>query len=299
MKKLLISALASLALLVTSCSGDGDGGSASTGSLSATIDGQSWSTNITVASLSSFDIDGTTTVFQVIATKMDQTSLTINLPVEDLTVGSHVYSGFGAGGSLSYASTSDLYDSGDDGGTFTINITDIDLENGRISGTFSGTLISFGGGQTVTITDGEFNNILLISNSFYSDGTMSLSRNAGSVFQMDENQEDGKYLLLGQSDINDALSLYGYNSTLTSDFGIYIVSMPLNVQPGTYSLTSDDGFAAALSSNNDEPEYTITGGNITITSHNGNNLVGTFNFTANNGSATVNVSNGSFNVTHK
>lgn len=300
MKKILISALACLALAFTSCSGDGDGGGSSTGSMSAKIDGQSWSTNLVVASVSDFDIDGSGTALQLLGTKMDQTSFTLSLPVNGLTVGSHVFSGSDAEGSLSYINSAfEFYDSAEDQGSFTLNITDIDVENGRISGTFSGTLVSFDETQTITITEGKFNNVILTSNSLYSDGTMSLTRDNGTAFTMDETQEDGKYLLIGQATTANGLTLFGYNTTLTSDFGIYNISMPLDVQPGTYSLTSDSGFSAGLSANNNDPEFNITSGSITITSHNGNNLVGTFNFTANNGATTVHVNNGSFDITHK
>ncbi len=299
MKKVLISALASLALLVTSCSGDGDGGSASTGSLSATIDGQDWSTNITVASITSIDLDGGSTTLQIIATKTDQTSVTLNIPLDDLSEGSHVYNGFDPAGSLLYVTpTFDIYDSAQTDGTFTINITEFDLENGRISGTFSGTLVSFDETQTVTITNGAFNDVLLITNSFYSDGAMSLSRDNGTAFEMDEDDSDGKYLLINQNSASSSLSLFGYNVNISSDFGIYTISMPLDVQPGTYSLT-ESGFGAGVSNSDNQSEFSVTSGSITITSHNGNNLVGTFNFTASNGSTTVNVNNGSFDVTHK
>lgn len=300
MKKILALSLLALTTMFTSCSSDSDGGSSSLGSMSAKIDGQSWSTNLTAASITDIDIDGGGKALQILGTKADQTAFTIVIPITNLSVGSHTYSGFDAAGSLSYISPAfELYDSAEDQGSFTVNITDVDLEAGKISGTFSGTLVDFDETTTISITEGKFTDVTMISSSFYTDGTMTLTKNGGTPFEMDENDEDGKYLLLSQTSVDNSLMMIGYNATLTSDFGIYSVSVPLNVTPGTYSLIDDEGFKADLANDDNSPEYQITSGTVTVTSHNNKNLVGTFSFTANNGNSTVNITNGAFDVTHK
>lgn len=115
---------------------------------------------------------------------------------------------------------------------------------------------------------------------------------------MDASNEDGKFVTITQSTANNSISIFGNNVNVGNDFGIYNINFPKNVAAGTYTLTNTGTYSAGLGNSDSEPEYHITGGSLTITSHNGNNVVGTFNYTANNGVQTVTISNGSFNVTH-
>jgi uncharacterized protein DUF6252 len=301
MKRFLALALMTLTTMFYSCSSDSDNSSLSSGSMSAKIDGQSWSSQLTAASITEIGFDGGGMALQILGTKTNNSSFTMVIPLTSLSVGSHTYSGFAAEGSLGYFTPAfDMYSSDEDQGTFTVNITDIDLDAGKISGTFSGTLVSFDEATSVSITEGKFTDVTMVSQSFYSNGTMSLSRNGGAGFEMDEVQDDGKYLILSENSMDNNLTMYGYNANLlTTDYGIYMLTIPLDAAPGTYSLTNNSDFKAALGSNENAPEYEITAGSITIISHNNKNMVGTFNFTANNGVSTVNITNGSFDVTHK
>mgnify|MGYP003451287688 FL=1 len=150
----------------------------------------------------------------------------------------------------------------------------------------------------MNVTNGSFNDVTIFSTDFFSNGSMSLKRNGGTLFTMDGTGDDGKYLSITQSNPNNSISLFGNNSTITSDFGIYNINFPKDVTTGTYTLTNTGTYSAGLGNSDSEPEYTVTGGSLTITSHTGNNVVGTFNYTANNGVQTVTISNGSFNITH-
>jgi len=303
MKKLLITALGCVALMFTSCSSDDNGGSTSTGSFSAKVDGQTWSTSSVSASLTTVDVDaeGAGTALQIFATKNDQSWFTLIIPLTDLTEGTFTFAGIDTIGSLRHVNSAMSYaDSNDDGGVFNVTITDLDIENGRVSGTFSGTLVSFDDVPNVSITEGEFTNILMVTNDYYNGGTMSLSRDGGASFIMDENEDDEQYLLINQINAANRLTLIGYNSNFGPDFGTYTVTMPIDVAPGTYSLTSDEGFEAGFSVTLDNSiPFTITSGSVTVTSHNGNNLVGTFHFVASAATGSADISNGTFNITHR
>ncbi|WP_250598479.1 DUF6252 family protein [Flavobacterium amniphilum] len=102
-----------------------------------------------------------------------------------------------------------------------------------------------------------------------------------------------------QNSDSNGINLLGNNLNVSSDFGIYKISFPKNVTPGTYDLTANSDFGAGIPNADNHAEFDLTSGSLTITSHNGNNIVGTFNFTVNNGSETITITNGSFDITHK
>ena len=304
MKKLIFGALLSTLFVLFSCSEDSTTEPETTtgGTMSATVNGNAWNsiTGAAIANVLDVDFDGESQkALQIIGTSTNFSSFTINLPITELSLGSQTFTGDSANGILSYFNgSSNLYTSEHTNGEFTINITTLNLADGKMSGTFSGKLYD-DTDVLLNITNGAFNNISIFSTSFYSIGTMSLKRNSGQVFTMDASNADGKSIMIIQSNANNSISITGNNTTLTNDFGIYDINFPIDVATGTYTLTNNGMYSAGLGNSDSEPEYTITGGSLTITSHNGNNVAGTFNYTANNGVQTVTISNGNFSITHK
>lgn len=270
----------------------------STGTITANINGQNWSSTIAAASLQSINMVGVNgSSLQILGTANNNSNLAINIPMQNLSTGTFTYSGIDADGSLDYTVSSNNFASDDTGGTFTFTISNYDITNGTISGTFSGTLIDFDNGSNqISVTNGVFSNIKVYSQQIYSNGSMSLKLNNGSVFSMDSNNSDNKFLSIQQVNEANKVILYGYNTNSGSDKGVYSILLPKNVTAGTYSLDNTTYGAGYTNGNN--VQYTTTGGSITVTSHNGYNLVGTFNFTATGNSQTVTISQGSFNITH-
>ncbi|WP_026725071.1 DUF6252 family protein [Flavobacterium sasangense] len=284
-------------VVLTSCSSDSSDESSLTGSITATIDGQNWRSNVAVAAVQSInfgEINGS--VLQILGTASNSSSLAVNIPLQNLSVGTYTYNGFDADGNLSYNTMEDSYSSDETGGTFTLTINSYNSNNGTISGTFSGTLIGFDSPTQMSITNGTFSNIRVISQQLYSNGSMSLKLNSGTVFNMDTDNNDGKYLMIQQVSEANKIVVYGYNTNIGADFGIYSIMIPENATVGSHSIDGnnyDAGF-----NNNSNIDYTTTGGTINITSHTGNTIVGTFNFTATGNSQTMTISQGNFSITY-
>lgn len=296
MKKII--SLIACFIVLTSCSSDSSSEENSlTGSITATIDGQNWRSNIAIAAVQSVNFDEINgSVLQIMGTASNASSLAINIPLQNLSVGTYTYNGFDAEGNLSYNTMDDLYSSDETDGTFTLTISSYNIANGTISGTFSGTLIGFDTATEVSVTNGTFNNITVISQQLYSNGSMSLKLNSGSVFNMDTDNSDGKYLMIQQVSEANKIVVYGYNTNLGADYGIYSIMIPENATVGSHTIDGnnyDAGF-----NNNSNIDYTTTGGTINITSHSGNTIVGTFNFTATGNSQTMTISQGNFSITH-
>ncbi|RAK20612.1 hypothetical protein B0I03_10731 [Flavobacterium aquaticum] len=296
MKKII--SLIACFIILTSCSSDSSSEENSlTGSITATIDGQNWRSNIAIAAVQSVNFDEINgSVLQIMGTASNASSLAINIPLQNLSVGTYTYNGFDAEGNLSYNTMDDLYSSDETDGTFTLTISSYNISNGTISGTFSGTLIGFDTATEVSVTNGTFSNITVISQQLYSNGSMSLKLNSGSVFNMDTDNSDGKYLMIQQVSEANKIVVYGYNTNLGADYGIYSIMIPENATVGSHTIDGnnyDAGF-----NNNSNIDYTTTGGTINITSHSGNTIVGTFNFTATGNSQTMTISQGNFSITY-
>lgn len=296
MKKII--SLIACFIILTSCSSDSSSEENSlTGSITATIDGQNWRSNIAIAAVQSVNFDEINgSVLQIMGTASNASSLAINIPLQNLSVGTYTYNGFDAEGNLSYNTMDDLYSSDETDGTFTLTISSYNIANGTISGTFNGTLIGFDTATEVSVTNGTFSNITVISQQLYSNGSMSLKLNSGSVFNMDTDNSDGKYLMIQQVSEANKIVVYGYNTNLGADYGIYSIMIPENATVGSHTIDGnnyDAGF-----NNNSNIDYTTTGGTINITSHSGNTIVGTFNFTATGNSQTMTISQGNFSITY-
>ncbi|WP_432670288.1 DUF6252 family protein [Flavobacterium sp. SM2513] len=287
-----------------SCSSDSDGNSTANASISANIDGQSWSSiqNGVTATVTSLEDEGITkNVLQVIAIKADQSTITLQLPIDSLVEGTYTFDSESSG-MLSYSNLTafSFYSSGAaPQGTFSITISNVNLTQNTISGTFSGTVYDMmDSGDSKQITNGVFQNVKFGTTGVYSNGYMSLSKNNGGVFTMsDANSENSKILII-ESSIDNSVNVNGYSLSIDNDFGIYAVTFPKNVTPGTYAITTNGDFKAAYANPNDEGDYTVSNGSITIVSHVGNTVKATFTFTATLGAATVNVSQGELEVTH-
>lgn len=291
--------LFSLALtgLLFSCSSSDD--ATSNSSIKATIDGQNWSSSTAFASIEEISTpDENVHILEIAGVKSNGSSITFQVPITDLTVGTHNYNPESEALMTYVSANEEIYLSAETGSSFSLNITEIDNNTGRLSATFTATLKDLDG-NSLSITNGEINNVILISNDYYLNGTMTLTRNGGTAFSMDTDTSDGKFLMISQTSASNGIHLFGNNANLTSDFGIYNVTFPKNVTPGTYNLATTSGFGAGIGNADGQAEFNLTSGSLTISSHNGNNVVGTFNFTVNNGSQTVTITNGSFNITYR
>lgn len=289
--------LSIFSLLLSSCSSDSSDEPAN-GGITASINGAEWVSDVAVANVASVDVGPDSgTALQIVGTKLDMSVITIQLPVTSLSEGNSNYDS-DSNAMMTYvpANSDELYTSLETGAQFSLNITDLNLAGGTLSGTFNATLKSFSG-ETVTITNGTINAILIVGTQLYSNGTMSLSRNGGAAFTMDNDSSDSKYLLISENSLDNSVGVTGYNGTLTAEFGAYHIQFPKTVTPGTYNLVTSTGFAADFATNNGT-EYNVTSGTLTVTSHNGNTVVGTFSFNATNGTQTLNITNGNFSITH-
>lgn len=297
-----ITAVLTLALFttLTSCSSDDSGASTSAGSISATIDGQAWQSisGGAIATLVNNQFGSENgTVLQIVAMQADQSSVTMQFPIANLTEGTYTFTEDMAG-QLSYmASFSgvNIFSSANENGSFTITITDVNNEAGTLSGTFSGTVVDFMGTQTVAITNGVINNVSFANTDIYTNGSMTLTNN-GNTVTMDGSSGLGISLWIMESDLSNTISVTGTYTALDNSFGIYNLSFPKDVAPGTYSLTSEEGFSAGFA--NSDPDYNVTEGSITIVSHVGNTIVATFNFYADNSLNGVNITNGQLTFEH-
>jgi len=306
MKKIILSTIFSTLLMLTSCSEDSAPAAQNPvipgATMTATVNGTAWS-SIPGAALASVIDNGmggsNEKALQIVGTSPNFSTLSISVPIQQLSVGSQTFSGDFADGTAAYINETQtgIYTSQHLNGSFTLNITALNLAEGKMSGTFSAQLYD-DNDVALNITNGSFTDITIFSTEFYSNGSMSLKRNSGSVFTMDATTEDGKFVTITQSNANNSISIFGNNTTLSNDFGIYNINFPKNVTTGTYTLTNSGTYSAGLGNSNSEPEYSVTGGSLTISSHTGNTVTGTFNYTANNGVQTVTISNGSFSITH-
>lgn len=102
MKKII--SLIACFIVLTSCSSDSSSEENSlTGSITATIDGQNWRSNIAIAAVQSVNFDEINgSVLQIMGTASNASSLAINIPLQNLSVGTYTYNGFDAEGNLSY-----------------------------------------------------------------------------------------------------------------------------------------------------------------------------------------------------
>ncbi|UGS22846.1 DUF6252 family protein [Flavobacterium channae] len=295
MKKIL--SLIACFVLLQSCSDDSESNDSLTGSITATIDGQNWRSNIAIGAIQSANFSGINgSILQILGTTSNSSTLAINIPLQNLAPGTYTFNGYDATGSLSYTSMTDLYSSDETDGTFTFTISSYNSDNGTISGTFSGTLIGFDSPTPMSVTNGTFNNISIVSQQLYSNGNMSLKLNSGTVFNMDADSSDNLFLIIQQVDEANKIVVYGNNTNPGADYGIYSIMIPKNATVGSHAIDGnnyDAGF-----NNNSNITYTTTGGTINITSHNGNTIVGTFNFTANGNSQTMTISQGNFSITY-
>ena len=294
-----------LSFFLFSCSNNGNSTEEPTpsSSITANINGVSWASisNGATANVSTSSSGGSNqTVLQIIGLKIDLSAISIQFPISNLTVGTYNF-GPNGNGLLSYttsnANISDFYTNSQAGTSFSVTLTEVNFTTGIISGTFSGTLKNTNG-QNVTITNGSINSVLFTSSSFYNNGTMSLKKNNGATITMDGDSTDGKFVMISQNTAVNAIQVIGYYNVLDANFGSYTVSFPKNVTPGTYNVLTSSGYNLGISNTNGTAAYNTISGTITITSHNGNIVIGTFNYQANNGTQTVTISNGNFNITH-
>lgn len=257
--------------------------------------GSKWSVTKANLSIINYGFGGSAHMLQIKASKKNGTITTIHIPITDLTIGVHNYTRNSIG-MFSYADNSRFFSSKDGTGTFTLTITSIDYITGKFSATFSAKAVKSDGSTYIPIASGEINDISFMSDNFYLNGTMAVSKNGGNIFSMDNNTDDGKFLMISQNSNSSIINLFGFNTNATSDLGVYSFHFPKNATLGTHNLTTESGYGAGTENHQNQ---VLTSGSVNITSHNGNTIIGTFNYTVNNGSQTTTITNGSFNITHK
>lgn len=293
-----------VSLVISSCSKsstDDPALSDSQSSISATIAGQAWASipNGAIASINQSSFIGPQMSFiQIAGFSLDQKNLSIQFPFSTIGVGTYNFTS-SSDGALVYSTAptfAGLYTSNQGTGNLTLTITSFNLSSGIINGTFSGKVFNQSGASLI-ITNGIIANVKIITSGFYSNGSMSLKLNSGNLFTMDNDNTDGKFLMIGQNSFNNDLILYGYNTNLGNDFGIYVAKIPKNASAGTYNVVTNADYNLGIGKRDGEAAYNVTSGSITITSNMSKNIVGTFNFIANNGVTTKTVTNGSINFT--
>ena len=294
--------LAALTLLLHACTSNGDEPTdlPTASSISATISGQAWASMpgaaIVSVNQSTFGSQQPS-IIQIAGFSADQSSVSIQFPFSTIGVGTYTFNAnsdgvliyFPAGG----AAASPFFSSNGTG-NFVLKITAFDLVTGIMSGTFTGTVFD-SAGASKTISNGVINSVKIISSAFYSNGTMGLKLNNGAPFTMDNDNTDGKFVMVSQNSASNDLVFSGYNTALTADFGIYSLKIPKNAIAGTYNVVTNANYKAAIGNRDNEPAYNITSGSITITSNMNKIMIGTFNFVANNGVTAKNISLGTFN----
>ncbi|CAM4098605.1 DUF6252 domain-containing protein [Flavobacterium antarcticum] len=286
----------------TSCSSDSDGTAVANSTVSAKIDGQNWQSipngvNITVTSVE--DEGVSQNVLQMVATSANLTVLTLQFPINNLVEGTYTFQGDQAG-MLSYTDLSSfsLYGSSAENGTLSVTISNVNLAQKTLSGTFSGTLYDLmESGASKQITNGTFQNVKFETAGIYSNGSMSLSKNGNPNFIISANDEANSKILIGENSVDNSITVNGYALKTDNNFGIYSVKFPKDATAGTYPITATGDYQASYAGN-EADDFTVSTGSVTIVSHVGNVVKANFNYTAKKGNITVTVSDGSFEITH-
>lgn len=285
----------------TACNSDDDtaSNSAPSGSLIATIDGNSFSTMNAGLSIT----NGVTSLTAVDASTNEQIVYAIS---EEATEGSTFNVGAGNNiGTAVYTMGSEAgFGSLTEGGSGSITFDVLDEENGLASGTFSfvgvrETLLDDGTieVETVNVTNGSFNQI-----GFQVD----VAGNSNNTLLANI---DGEAL---NADAVNAINVTFMGNTTTTISAInnstnqnLTISFPEETPVGDYNLTGGFGADYIATYNpqlgGDTNNYNSQSGTLTITSVNGNSIEGSFNFMAtrldpNDPDVTYNVTNGSFNI---
>jgi hypothetical protein len=247
------------------------------GAMSASIDGNSWKSDIASGTIQNgyINITGKNNAGETITLTLNGTTkATYTLNNGTMHVG--VYQK--TNGSLGYTTNA----SGTTGGTVTV--TEIDEANKTISGTFSFSAEEPSSGNKVSVTAGKFNKVKYTTSSGTTNNTLSakVDGNAwtgSSVFAV---LNSGKIAVTGTSG--------------SSSMGIY---MPEGVTPGTYSLSMFGSYMAQY--NPDQSTFLASdNGTLVVTEHDATarTIKGTFNFNASDfsGSTTATITEGAFSA---
>lgn len=264
--------------------------------ISATVNGQAWSTIPGLAEATMYQYDVQDSHINISGFDSNQSSISIQIPFSSIGVGTY-NSDSNRDVAISYGlpTTSGLYTSYYQNGSFTLNVTSFDFASGKMSGTFSGNVVN-DNGASIAITNGKIDKVKIITARCYSNGNMSLKLNNGNLFTMDNDNNDGKYLMIGQNADNNNLTLYGCNVGLEGDSGIYFVRIQKNATVGNYNVFNNSNYSLNVSNKDNEARYVLTSGNINISSNTNNIISGTFNYVASNGTTTKTITNGSFSI---
>lgn len=172
-----------------------------------------------------------------------------------------------------------------------VNITNIDQDNHKVSGTFSGTLSDLNNpDSTITMTNGVFENVSYSSDENISSNSIDAhigndDFNSSEVTIVDA--ENGVVNVMGTDQSGNELQL----------------NLPVNATTGNYPVTVDGNYSAIYTKNDADTgvttEYTTfaNSGSFTIESNQGNTMSGSFTFSVRNENGEVlQVTDGHFNV---
>ncbi|HET8809799.1 MAG TPA: DUF6252 family protein [Flavobacteriaceae bacterium] len=194
------------------------------------------------------------------------------------------------------AGETNTYSTGFDGMTGEVTVTDYDVANGLISGTFSFTASRYidpedetAGMETLEFTNGSFTNVALQSDAQPGDGTPFISFDTGgSSYSFEAYTADSQSRLIrgeeGTGDTYTSISLW----------------MPLDVTEGTHSIVDAPGgdleaYTANYTSVGEDLNVDATSGTLEITAITAEYIEGTFTFTGTDGTGNeVEITNGEF-----
>jgi hypothetical protein len=169
-----------------------------------------------------------------------------------------------------------------------VHITSIDKVNKKMSGTFAFKATNTSNGDSVTISQGAFNNLPYLT-SIVSTGNNSFTVTIdGSVFVPS---------LISGVVSGSNINIIASDSTGSKSVGLYL---PETITPGTYNLQAFGTYNAQYNPNG-STFLAVDSGTVIVTEHNTSTqkIVGTFSFTATEfptGPLTANLTNGGFTI---
>ncbi len=292
-KNLLILSMCSLLTMFISCSKSDDSSSTpapnptpSSGLLTAKINGAAWAPSADSATASL--ING-----EINITGVARDGKTITITLTDTVTGTYDLgnSGMHAGVYQTSPSASSSYNSNYgpwDGTVNTLTIASIDKTNKKMTGTFSFKAYNFSINDSITISEGAFNNLPYVT---------SIGGTGNNTFSVDINGTPYVPTLISGVVSGGNINIVASANSGSQSVGIYV---PETITPGTYTFAPFGTYNAQYNPNS-STFLLVDNGTITITQHNTvlQKIVGTFSFTASEfggGTATANLTNGSFTI---
>jgi len=287
--KILIGIIAFAFLGFSSCKKDDSSSGSSTPSVSnlmtAKVNGVDWTS---LGSQTSGSIINNVSACSGIAA--DSSRITFSVMQNVVANGTYDI-GFGSGNIASYSSTatSIAWSSSGNNCTGTLTITSLNTSTKRMSGTFTFKGYRVSDNSYKDITVGVFTNVA------YQTG----STGGVNAFTVKIDNVNWVPNLITGTMNNGEITIVASNTTGTKAINLLV---PDNIAPGTYLLDGSGSEEAYYYASSSQIGVSISG-SLNITSHNTTtkNIVGTFNFIAEDiilQTTTWNISNGTFNINY-